>query len=676
MKKKLSKVLAFALAAACILPLSAKEIKRSVKPAKGWVLYLPGKNNSKDVMKDLNKSGWQVSNSYREHFSLVDSNINGKKCLKFNTLDGKQDAIMLPLTGKEKKVTLIFKAKGAVDPDAAGTPYGIFYAYVQKGSWQTLLRHNSSNQVKGANNMSRLRAPEGPGDIVSDWHDYRLVFDVADPQNMTSECYIDGVLRHKDTCKERTDFAKNPSDPKLSTDVFNWDMMLGQGNYLEFGDNDGSTNAFGRYAYFLAVIDDDVSAMTLEELGAKVKADLVTNPETKNDPDPESKRPASKPAGINIQGPEVNSKDPVFYDTSSVKGKIKLNKLPYSRANAEVVTETCTVPDVKFAATVDPKGTDGAYKTIAEAIEAVPENSNIKIMPGFYYEKLVITKKGIGLIGTNPATTVIYGYEADTGNINGNLLVEVNYLPKGGDAVGDKVSIPEKPEANCWFNAANITFYNKGAEWNKLWGSSEKRSITLALKGVDKCYLKNCVFIGQQDTLYWRSGRIYAENCYIEGDVDFVCGGATALFDNCKIYAIEQYNGGIIVAAAAADTGYSSTAAFAKGYVFRNCKISGAPSYTQAQKKVTMGRGTWTGGSATSETTVGKTVYINCNFDKVINAKPWANWDSVNTAEKCFFREYKSTGDGASKENRPQLTDAEYKAYSTTEAILGFKPAF
>lgn len=677
MKKLITKTLALLLAAAFVLPLSAREIKRKIKPATGWNLYLPGKENKKDVLKDLNKAGWQVSNSYDEHFSFVDSDLNGKKCLRFSTLDGKQDALILPLTGKEKLVTLIFKAKGSVDPDAGTTPYGIFYAYVQNGAWQTLLRHNSSNQVKGSNNMSRLRAPEGPGDIVSDWHDYRLVFDLSEgPQNMKAFAYIDGVLRHSDTCKERTDFTKN-ADPKLDTSAINWDMMLGQGNYLEFGDNDGSTNAFGRYAYFLTVIDEDVSSMSLEEMGKKLKADLVTNPTTKNDPPPPSKRPAKKPAGINIQGPEVNSKDPVFYDTSTVKGKIKLNKLPYSRANAEVVTEKVAVPDVKIAATVDPSGANGAYKTIKEAIDAVPEGSAIKVMPGFYYEKLKITKNGISLIGTNPSTTVIYGFEADTGGIDGNLLVEVNLLPKGGDSVGDKVAIPESPAANAYFNACNITFYNKGAEWNKLWGGAEKRSIALALKGVDKCYLKNCVFLGQQDTLYWRSGRIYAENCYIEGDVDYICGGATALFDNCKIFTVPQYNGGIIVAAAAADTGYKSTAKFANGYVFRNCKITGDSTFVGQQKKICIGRGTWTGGSATSETQTGKTVYINCSFDKMINADPWNNWDSVNTAAKCFFREYKSTGDGASTQNRPQLSDAEFKAtYSSTEKILGFTPKF
>lgn len=682
MKKSLKLMVAGILAAACILPATAAaKIKRNLKPASGWNLYLPGNGNPKDVLKDLNKAGWQVSNSYAEHFSLLDSDINKKKVLRFSTIDGKQDAIMLPLTGNEKLVTLIFKAQGSVDPDSTTTPYGILYAYVQNGAWQTLIRHNSSNQLKGSKNMSRLREPEGPGDIVSGWHDYRIVFDLSGgPENMKAEIFIDGVKRHSDTCSERTDFTTNPEHPEFDTSKFNWDMMLGRGNYLEFGDNDGSTNAFGRYAYFLTVIDEDVSAMSLEELGAKVKADLVSVPVIKNDRPPESKRPAKKPAYINIQGPEVNSKDSAFYDVSTINGtSLKLNKLPNSRADStKVINPAPVVPEMTFAATVEPTGKDGAYKTISEAISAVPENSAIKILPGFYYEKIKITKPGISLIGTDPAKTMIYGFESDTGSIDGNILVEVNYLP--GQAGGIETTtaaaeIPESPAANCYFNAMNITFYNKGAEWNAMWGGAERRSITLALKGVDKCYLENCVFIGQQDTLYWRSGRIYAKNCYVEGDVDYVCGGATAYFDNCMIYSLNYINGCIIVAGANPDTGYKSTSAYANGYVFNNCIITGAKGLFTAAKKVTLGRGTWTGGSATTEAAQNaKTVFMNCQMDAVMNPSVWNDWDSVNTAAKCFFREYKNTGDGANASRSTQLTEAEAKKYANPESVLGFKP--
>ena len=676
---KVTKVMALMLASLCLVPaVAATKARKMDAPKSNWNLYLPGKGNKKDAAKDLEKQGWQSGDTVAKHFSLIDGNVNGKRLLKFDTNDSQQDAIVFPLSGAEKKVTLIFKARGAVDPDNAATPLSIFYAYLEKGNDQAVLRHNSSNQIKGSNNMSRLR--EGgtlqgkPLDIVSDWHDFRLVFDAPDGTggSMTAKAYIDGVLYHEDTNKPRPEYTID-----LNFDPTNLELpyMTGKGNYLEFGDNDGSSNAYGLYAYFLVVIDEDVSQLSLEDLGKRVKADLVTNPKT-NDKGPASRRPAKKPAGVNMQGPEVNSTDPVYYDAASIKGgKLNLKKMPYSRADSEVITASPELPALTYAATVDPTGANGAYKTIAQAIAAVSEGSAIKILPGLYYEKLVITKPGISLVGTDPASTIIYGYEANTGSIDGNLLVEVNLLPAGTKTEpGEAAPIPEAPAANAYFNAVNLTFYNKGAEWNHEWGGAERRSIALALKGVDKAYLKNCIFLGQQDTLYFRSGRVYAENCYVEGDVDYICGGATVLFDKCKINTIQYLNGGIVVAAAGSDTGYKATAAYANGYVFRDSKITGHKSFETADKKVTLGRGTWTGGSATAETQTGKTVFIRCDIQNIVNKEAWANWDNTNTAAKCFFREYKCTGAGAAT-TRPQMTDAEYNAhYASTEKILGFTP--
>ena len=64
MKKSVRLMLAGVLAASALFSLSAaeKEIKRDLKPTAAWNLYIPGKGNKKDVLKDLNKAGWQVSN--------------------------------------------------------------------------------------------------------------------------------------------------------------------------------------------------------------------------------------------------------------------------------------------------------------------------------------------------------------------------------------------------------------------------------------------------------------------------------------------------------------------------------------------------------------------------------------------------------------------------------------
>ena len=167
------------------------------------------------------------------------------------------------------------------------------------------------------------------------------------------------------------------------------------------------------------------------------------------------------------------------------------------------------------------------------------------------------------------------------------------------------------------------------------------------------------------------------KDCYIEGDVDYICGGATTFFDHCQIHTIKYANGGIIVAAAAADTGYSSTSSYANGFVFNNSLITSDESFEDSKdgKKITLGRGTWVGGSATSATQTGKIVYVNCAFTKQLNSKTWNDWDAVNTAEKAFFRTSGAKGEGASiAGNAKQLSGDEAKKFADAESVLGFKP--
>ncbi len=674
--KKVCVALACVLAAGAILSsCKGKKVantREAFTPTENWNLYVPGSNNAGDVRDDLAKSGWLTGDRYEKHFTLIDSDEGGK-LLKLNTLDGVNDALVLPLSGNEKRVSLVFKAQGAVDPDKTSTPFGILFGFVQKGGYQTLLRHNSSNQIKGSKNQSRL-TEDGTAsgkkiNIVSDWHEYRMVFDVENPEAMTAKMIIDGVVRHEDICKK----TNNDGALDFSSDA---SYLLGDGNYLEFGENDGSTNGFGRYSWLLVVLDENIDDTPLSELGKKVGYDLTKTPSATKDEGPKSKRPAQKPAGINMQASELG-KDDSYIDRSEIEnGTLDLTCLPYSQNESLVTNANPKVPALNFAAKV---GENEQYKTISSAIEAVSEGSAILIQPGLYYEKLVITKPGITLVGTNPANTIIFGYEADTGGIDGNILVEVNYLPKGTKTEpGAASSIPEKPVENAYFNAVNLTFYNKGAEWNKQWGGSERRSETLALKGVDTSYIENCVFLGQQDTIYFRSGRAYLKDCYIEGDVDYICGGATTVFDHCQIHTLPYANGGIIVAAAPADTGYASTAQFANGYVFKNCLITADEQQEEQKdgKKVTLGRGTWVGGSATKDSAVGKIVYLNCDFGPAVNTKLWNDWDAVNTAKKAFFRVHGAKGDGAEIASKSTaLTAEELALYSNNEKILGFTPA-
>ncbi|WP_232075047.1 pectinesterase family protein [Phytohabitans suffuscus] len=90
----------------------------------------------------------------------------------------------------------------------------------------------------------------------------------------------------------------------------------------------------------------------------------------------------------------------------------------------------------------------------------------------------------------------------------------------------------------------------------------------------------NVRFLGNQDTLQPSSpnaatvSRAYYRDCYIEGDVDFVFGRGTAVFDRCEIRSLDR--------GSTTDNGYvtaaSTTITNPYGYLFTHCRLTAAPA--------------------------------------------------------------------------------------------------
>jgi len=142
----------------------------------------------------------------------------------------------------------------------------------------------------------------------------------------------------------------------------------------------------------------------------------------------------------------------------------------------------------------------GNFTTIQAAIDSVPSNSSkrtvIFVKNGTYKEVVTIRKNNIHLIGESNTKTIIT-YD----NYAGKL----------------------KPDGTTYGTSGSASFY------------------------LMKQIIKNCIFIGNQDTLYAHSGRQYYVNCKIIGDTDFIFGGATAVFENCEIVSTPK--GGYVTAA-------------------------------------------------------------------------------------------------------------------------------
>ena len=134
-------------------------------------------------------------------------------------------------------------------------------------------------------------------------------------------------------------------------------------------------------------------------------------------------------------------------------------------------------------------------------------------------------------------------------------------------------------------------------------------------------------------------GRHYFEDCYIEGHVDFIFGGATAYFNRCHIHCLGN---GYVTAA-------STPAGQAHGFVFADCKINGVDDV-----KTCLGR-PWR--------IFAQTIYLRTEMSAVVRAEGWNDWNKPEARRTAFYGEFDSTGPGAVKTQRApwshQLTAAD-----------------
>ncbi len=284
----------------------------------------------------------------------------------------------------------------------------------------------------------------------------------------------------------------------------------------------------------------------------------------------------------------------------------------------------------------------GDFKTVQEAINAVPNHSNARteifVKTGIYKERIVVAaeKTNITLIGEDVKNTV---------------LTFDNYASKL-DTAGKQLGTSRTASFYVYgrgFSAKNITFENSAGPVGQ--------ALAIYVAG-DEAAFFNCRFLGFQDTIYTngRGTREYYKDCYIEGTTDFIFGAATAMFDNCDIFC--KKGGSYISAASTLDT-------TKYGYVFTHCHITGsAPDNSFA-----LGR-PWR--------PYAKVVYLYCDLGTVISAAGWDNWRNAENEKTAYYAEYKNTGPGYQPDKRVawshQLTDDEAKIYTKSLVLNGWEP--
>ncbi|MBQ6559068.1 MAG: hypothetical protein IJL81_06830, partial [Clostridia bacterium] len=168
--------------------------------------------------------------------------------------------------------------------------------------------------------------------------------------------------------------------------------------------------------------------------------------------------------------------------------------------------------------------------------------------------------------------------------------------------------------------------------------SSSPRERSAAFhSSADRVQVINCEIISTQDTMGINTGRIYFKDCTIGGTTDYICGSATAVFDNCTLFtnAGNSNNG----SGESATITAPANPATSDGYLFYNCTIDG----TQYATAGDLGR-PW------GENVAAAYINTTINHSKLntstllIKDAGWTNM-SGNKAEDARFKEYGSVDD-------------------------------
>ena len=301
----------------------------------------------------------------------------------------------------------------------------------------------------------------------------------------------------------------------------------------------------------------------------------------------------------------------------------------------------------------------GDFQSIQAAIDSLKgkDPTTIFIKRGVYHEKLYLNHSHVTFIGEDAESTVI---------------TFDDYAKK---VLADGTLLQTFRSYTMFIHGNHLTFSNLTFENKSGKGKDVGQAIALYVDG-DCIHFKDCCFLGNQDTLFTaplpstpvipgsfigpgeyfprKVGRHYYERCYLQGDIDFIFGGATAYFERCTIFS-NAIDGLSYVTAA------STPKDEAYGYVFNHCEL-----VSDARKgSVFLGR-PWR--------RFAHVEFLNCYLGPHIHAAGWDDWGKIDSHDSIKFYEFQNFGPGAKSNQRVNFSkelSPEEAVFYKKEKVLG-----
>jgi lysophospholipase L1-like esterase len=291
---------------------------------------------------------------------------------------------------------------------------------------------------------------------------------------------------------------------------------------------------------------------------------------------------------------------------------------------------------------------DMTYLEVGDGVDCLPsigqalahagkEIDEVRIHPGVYVEHLVVPPR------TNPLTI-----RSTTGRAED---VVITFTLCQGDRNGTGMEFVQDC-ATLTIDADDVVLADLTIENGfdkRLWpGRPNSQAIALRTRG-DRIRVERCRMLGQQDTVlldapgYASVRRVHLVDCYIQGDVDFLYGRATALIEGGEIHSVAP---GYIAAPSTAKEN-------PRGYLFHGVRLTAAEEV--AAGSVKLGRPWHPGGKPDA---IGQALFVNCELGAHIAE---AAWDEMGgfAWQDARFGEFGNSGPGATLgTDRPQLHSA------------------
>lgn len=261
---------------------------------------------------------------------------------------------------------------------------------------------------------------------------------------------------------------------------------------------------------------------------------------------------------------------------------------------------------------------------LSRAIAALPKDDEpitLRLAPGVYREKVVLQRPHTTLEGSGAGESIITwddgAKEVLPDGMNRGTFRTATLLVDAPHVTLRRLTVENAAAPRQQVGQA-IALYADGDFFTCEECTLRSHQDTLFTAPLPPKELQKNGFIGPKQFAPRTPQRHTYRRCRIEGDVDFIFGGAAAWFEDCDIVSV--------------DAGYATAASTPEGqkygYVFKHCRFLGD---NLPQASCYLGR-PWRD--------YAKTVLLDCTIGAHIRPKGWHDWDKPPFHECGYYAEY------------------------------------